>query len=110
MATGRFPSRTRLPDLEKARSHGDKALSGRPDDLDVLVSQTNTAQPMQSNGQIVDYATRGGKAYNRALQQPKPLEVSAEQYASCLADAKSSNLSSYEFLETSGFNAVVEGR
>lgn len=95
-------------DLEKALSYGDKALTARPDDLDVLVSQTNVAEQMKNNAKIVDYATRGGKAYNTALRQPKPEDVPDAQYASRLAEAKESNKSSYEFLETAAFNAIVD--
>jgi tetratricopeptide (TPR) repeat protein len=56
----------------------------------------------------MDYATRGGKAYNAVGQQPKPADVSDEQWAVNLADAKESNKSSYEFLETAAFNAIAD--
>jgi tetratricopeptide (TPR) repeat protein len=95
-------------DLEKALSYGDRALAARPDDLDVLVSQTNIAQQMKNSSKVLDYATHGGKAYNTALQRPKPEDVTDEQYASHLAEAKESNKSSYEFLETAAFNAIVD--
>jgi len=95
-------------DLEKALSYGDKALTARPDDLDVLVSQTNVAEQMKNSAKVVDYAIRGGKAYNTALQQPRPEGVSDVEYAARLADAKSSNKSSYEFLETAAFNTIVD--
>jgi tetratricopeptide (TPR) repeat protein len=95
-------------DLERALSYGDEALAARPDDLDLLVSQTNIAQQMKNNTRIVDYATRGGTTYNTALQRPKPEDVTDEQYAFRLAEAKGSNKSSYEFLETAAFNAIVD--
>jgi len=94
--------------LEKALSYGDKALTARPDDLDVLLSQTNVAQQMKNNARVVDYATRGGKAYNTGLQQPKPEGVADAQYASRLAEAREGNKSSYEFLETAAFNAIAD--
>jgi tetratricopeptide (TPR) repeat protein len=95
-------------DLEKALAYGDKALAARPDDLDVLVSQSNIAQQMKNSAKVVDYATHGGKAYTTALQQPKPPDISDEKYANRLAEAKESNKSSYEFLETAAFNAIVD--
>jgi tetratricopeptide (TPR) repeat protein len=95
-------------DVEKGLSYGDKALASAPNNLDILVSQTNLAQQAKSNAKVMDYATRGGKAYNAVGQQPKPADVSDEQWAVNLADAKESNKSSYEFLETAAFNAIAD--
>src|SRR6266446_2823945 len=53
-------------DLAKALSYGDKALAGMPSNLDILVSQANIAQQMKSNAKVMEYAARGGKAYNSA--------------------------------------------
>ncbi len=94
--------------LEKALSYGDKALAGAPTNLDILVSQTNVAQQMKSNAKVMDYATRGGKAYNSVAQTPKPEGMSDEQFAARVADAKESNKSSYEFLETVAFNTIAD--
>ncbi|MBZ5656628.1 MAG: hypothetical protein LAO56_15280 [Acidobacteriia bacterium] len=95
-------------ELEKALSYGDKALIAKADDLDVLVSQTNVAEQMKNDAKVVEYASRGGKAYNTALQRPRPEGVSDLEYASRLAEAKESNKSSYEFLETAAFNAIAD--
>jgi tetratricopeptide (TPR) repeat protein len=95
-------------DVEKGLSYGDKALASAPNNLDILVSQTNLAQQAKSNAKVMDYATRGGQAYNAVAQQPKPADVSDEQWAVNLADAKESNKSSYEFLETAAFNAIAD--
>jgi tetratricopeptide (TPR) repeat protein len=95
-------------DLEKALRYGDKALTARPDDLDLLVSQTNIAEQMKNNAKIVEYATRGGAAYNAGLRQPKPEGVTELEYASRLAQAKARNKSSYQFLETAAFNAIAD--
>jgi len=95
-------------DLEKALSYGDRALTARPDDLDLLVSQANIAEQMKDNAKIVDYACRGGQAYHRALRRPKPAGVTDSEYTSNLAEAKESNKSSYEFLETAAFNTIVD--
>ncbi len=95
-------------DLEKALAYGDKALAARPNDLDVLVSQTNIASQMKNNTKVVDYATRGGKAYNDSLHATKPDDMSAEQFAVRMEESKEGNKSSYEFLETAAFNAIAD--
>jgi tetratricopeptide (TPR) repeat protein len=94
--------------LEKALSYGDKALAAMPTNLDILVSQTNIAQQMKSNVKVMEYATRGGKAYNSAAQAPKPEGMTDEQFAVRVAEAKESNKSSYEFLETAAFNTIAD--
>jgi tetratricopeptide (TPR) repeat protein len=94
--------------LGKALSYGDKALAGAPNNLDILVSQTNIAQQMKATAKVMDYATRGGKAYNSAAKDPKPEGMSDEQFAARVAEAKESNKSSYEFLETTAFNAIAD--
>lgn len=95
-------------DLDKAMSYGEKALTGAPANLDILVSQANIAQQLKNNAKIVEYATRGGKAYNGVAQAPKPEGMSDEQFAARVADAKESNKSSYEFLETAAYNAIAD--
>jgi tetratricopeptide (TPR) repeat protein len=94
--------------LEKALSYGDKALAGAPNNLDILVSQANIAQQMKSNAKVMDYAIRGGKAYNSAAQAPKPEGMTDELFATRVAEAKESNKSSYEYLETTAFNAIAD--
>ena len=93
--------------LEKALSYGDKALTGAPTNLDILVSQTNIAQQMKSSTKVMDYATRGGTAYNSGAQAPKPEGMTDEQFAAHIAEGKESNKASYEFLETVAFNAIA---
>jgi tetratricopeptide (TPR) repeat protein len=95
-------------DLEKALSSGDKALAARPKDLDVLASQTNIAQQLKDNAKVIDYATRGGKAYNDALRATKPAGMSDAVFASRMEDSKESNKSAYQFLETAAFNAIAD--
>ncbi|PYX03201.1 MAG: hypothetical protein DMG86_04380 [Acidobacteria bacterium] len=48
---------------QKALDYGDKALTGSPRNLDILVSQANIAQLMKNNGKIVGFrpATGGRK-------------------------------------------------
>jgi len=94
--------------LEKALSYGDKALASAPTNLDILVSQVNVAQQMKSNTKVMDYSTRGGKAYTSAAHAPKPESMTDEQFATRVAEARESNKSSYEFLETAAFNTIAD--
>jgi len=95
-------------DLEKALSYGDKALEGMPGNMDILVSQTNIAQQMKSNAKVMEYAARGGQAYNEAGKSPKPEGMTDEQFAARVTEAKDGNKSSYEFLETAAFNTITD--
>jgi tetratricopeptide (TPR) repeat protein len=94
--------------LEKAMGYGDKALAAMPNNLDILVSQANIAQQMKNAAKIMDYAMRGGKAYNSAAQTPKPEGMTDEQFAVRVAEVKERNKSSYEFLETAAFNTIAD--
>src|SRR2546426_11004706 len=95
-------------DLQKAGSYGDKALAGAPHNLDILVSQTNLAQQMKDNAKIMEYATKGGEAYNSIAKQPKPESISEEEFARQLDEQKTVTKNSYEFLEAAAFNAIAD--
>jgi tetratricopeptide (TPR) repeat protein len=95
-------------DLPKALAYGDKALASAPNNLDILVSQANIAQQMKDNGKIVSYATKGGAAWNSAGKQPKAEGISDQDFAARVAEAKEGAKSSYQFLENSAFNAIVD--
>lgn len=95
-------------DLQKALAYGDKALASSPHNLDILVSQANIAQQMKNNGKVIDYAVRGGEAYNSINKEAKPEGMSDQDFASRLEEEKNSAKSSYEFLEAAAFNAIVE--
>jgi len=95
-------------DLQKALSYGDKALTGSPHNLDILVSQTSIAQQMKDNPKVIDYATKGGDIYNSIAKQKK-LDAEADQdFANRVEEEKSSAKSSYEFMEAAAFNAIAE--
>jgi tetratricopeptide (TPR) repeat protein len=95
-------------DLDKALSYGDKALAASPRNLDILVSQTNIAQQMKDGGKVMDYAVKGGQAYNSIAKQPKLPEVSDQDFATAVADAKQQNRNSYEFLEVAAYNSIAD--
>lgn len=95
-------------DLAKALEYGDKALASSAHNLDILVSQANIAQQMKDGAKVIDYAVRGGEAYNSISKEPKPEGMSDQDFASRLEEEKNSAKSSYEFLEAAAFNALVE--
>ena len=95
-------------DLDKALSYGDKALAASPRNLDILVSQTNIAQQMKDGGKVMDYAVKGGQAYDSIAKQPKLPEVSDQDFATAVADAKQENGNSYEFLEVAAYNSIAD--
>jgi len=82
-------------DLQKALEYGDKALASSPDNVDILVMQTNLAQQLKDNAKVMAYAVRGGQAYNANLK-------SAEQAA------PDNSTESYQFLEAAAFNVIVD--
>jgi tetratricopeptide (TPR) repeat protein len=95
-------------DLQKALDYGDKALAASPHNLDILVSLTNVAQQLKDNSKTVEYATKGGEAYNRLDKQTKPEGMSDQDFAARISEDKSSARNSYEFLEAAAFNAITD--
>lgn len=95
-------------DLKKALDYGDKALSGSPHNLDILVLQTNIAQQMKNNAKTLDYSTRGGEVYNSIAKQTKPESASEQEFAARIEEDKASAKNSYDFLEAAGFNAIAD--
>ena len=93
-------------DLQKALQYGDKALAASPHNLDILVSQANVAQQLKDNARLMQYATKGGEAYNSLDKQPKPEGVSDRDFAARIEEDKSAARNSYEFLEAAAFNAI----
>jgi tetratricopeptide (TPR) repeat protein len=95
-------------DLQKALEYGDKALTGSPRNLDILVSQTSIAQQLKDNAKVMDYATRGGEIYNSIPKQPKPAGVSDQQFAQNVQEEQSSAKNAHDFLEAAAYNAVAD--
>jgi tetratricopeptide (TPR) repeat protein len=94
-------------DLQKALDYGDRALAGSPHNLDILVSQASAAQQAKNNTRLIDYAARGGEVCTSIGKRTKPDDMSAEDFARQATEEKDSVRSSCDFLETSGFNAMV---
>lgn len=94
-------------DAVKALAYGDKALAAAPHNLEILVSQVQVASQMKDNAKVIDYAVKGGEAYNSLSKETKPAGMSEEEFAAHVQDEKSNNKASYEYLETSAFNAIT---
>jgi tetratricopeptide (TPR) repeat protein len=94
-------------DLQKARECGEKAVAGSPHNLDILTSQVTIAQQLKDNAQVFKYSVQGGEVFNSIEKQPKPADLSDEQFASMIASQKDANKNSYEFLEDAAFNSIA---
>jgi tetratricopeptide (TPR) repeat protein len=94
-------------DLQKALAYGDKALAGSPRNLDILVTQTSTAQELKDNDKAMDYSVRGGEIYNSISKQAKAEGASDQDLAARVEEEKNAGKSSYEFLETAAFNVIA---
>jgi tetratricopeptide (TPR) repeat protein len=87
--------------------YGDKALAAAPNYLDVLVLQVESAQKLGLTAKIMDYAIRGGKAFNGIDSEAKPAGVSDEQFAADKDQKKTAARPAYDFLEGSAFAAFA---
>jgi tetratricopeptide (TPR) repeat protein len=95
-------------DLPKALEYGDKALAGSPHNLDILVSQAGIAQQLKQNAKIIEYVEKGGRTYGGIGKEPKPEGTSDQDFAAHVAADKESAKTSHDFLESVGFNAIVD--
>jgi hypothetical protein len=94
-------------DLQKATEYGDKAAVGSPHNLDILEWQVTLALQLKDNAREFKYAEQGGEAFDSIDKQPKPADVTDEQFATMVASEKETNHSAYEFFEGAAFNAIV---
>jgi hypothetical protein len=94
-------------DSAKAMDYGSKALAAYPNNLDIIMSQVNVAQAMKDNGKVVDYAAQGAGVYNSIPKQSRPADISDAEWNSRITSEKNAAQSSYDFLETSAYNAIA---
>ena len=95
-------------DLPKALEFGDKALAASPRNLDILVTQAGIAQQMKSDAKIMEYAEKGGLAYEGIGKGAKPEGVSDEDFTTRVQSEKESVKTSHDFLESLAFNAITD--
>jgi len=91
----------------KALEWGDKALQAYPDDLELIVSDTNVAMAMKNNAKTVEFAVKGAAVYHSIVQQPKPANVSDADWNNRVLQEQDAVKSDYEFLENAAYNAIV---
>jgi tetratricopeptide (TPR) repeat protein len=95
-------------DLNKALEYGDKALAAAPQNLDILVSQANLAQQAKDNAKLMDYAAKGGTVCTGLGKETKPERMSDSEFQSQLKEEKEAGTNSCSFLESAGFNVIVD--
>src|ERR687888_1561879 len=77
-------------DLAKALEFGDKALAASPHNLDILVSQAGIAQQLKDDAKIVEYAEKGGLAFEGIGKEPKPEGLSDDEFSARTLSEKDS--------------------
>jgi tetratricopeptide (TPR) repeat protein len=95
-------------DLPKALEFGDKALVGSPHNLDILVAQAGIAQQMKDDGKIMEYAEKGGSAYENISKAVKPEGMTDQDFAARLSAEKEAAKPGHGFLESVAFNAIAD--
>ena len=93
---------------EKALAAGEKAAELAPGNLDILVSVCGVAEPLKDYEAVVEYASMGGVAFRGIATQPKPADVSAEEWANRIGQDEAAAKSSYEYLEAAALNALSQ--
>ena len=94
-------------DPAKAMEYGSKALDAYPSNLDIIMSQASVAQAMKDNGKVVDYAVQGAGVFHAIAKQPKPADLSDSDWATRISDQETATRNTYDFLETSAYNAIA---
>jgi tetratricopeptide (TPR) repeat protein len=95
-----------LSQFDKALAAGEKAMELAPGNLEILSSLCGVAESMREYGKMVDYASKGGKAFNGIAAQPKPAEMSDHDWANRIEQDQTSYRQSYEYLEAAAVNAI----
>jgi len=94
-------------DLQKALEYGDKALAASPHNLDILVSQSSTAQQAKNNLKMMEYSAKGGEVCQSIAKQAKPEGMSDDEFKNRVETEKLQAQNNCEYLETSGYNAIT---
>lgn len=91
----------------EALADGDKALEAMPNNVEILMAQVNAAQAIKDNLKVVQYAAKGGTLFNGIGKQAKPAGMTDDDFAAQNAAMKQSAQPSYEYLETTAYNAIA---
>jgi tetratricopeptide (TPR) repeat protein len=91
----------------RALEVGDKAVAAMPGELDLLASQVTVAQQMKDYAKIVDYAARGGTAFQGIGKRPKPEGMSDADFAAANNQLREEARSNHEYMEGAAYNAIA---
>ena len=94
-------------DLEKALDTGDKALVTSPRNLAILSSQVAIAQQKQDTARAFQYCIRGGDIYNSIGKQPKPANLTDEEFQGSIQADQENNKNTYQFLQNVAFSTIT---
>lgn len=94
-------------DTAQALVYGDKAVAAMPDNLDVLASQVTVAQQMKNNAKVLEYAAKGGAAFQGIGKQAKPEGLSAQDFEMHNSRMREDARSNYQYLESAAYNALA---
>lgn len=91
---------------EKAFAAGEKAAELAPGNLDILVSVCGVAEVLKDYESVVQYAVKGGVAYNEISTQARPDGFTPDDWASRITEDKNSAKQSHDYLEAAALNAI----
>jgi len=94
-------------DMQKAVEYGDKAVAAAPHNMDILSSQVDVAQKLKDNARLFKYSLMGGELYDSIAKQPKPADVSDQEFASKVASEQAENKGAYDFFEDAAYMAIA---
>ncbi len=86
---------------------GEKAVEAMPDNLDVVASLVTVLQQRKDHARVVEYAARGGRAYQGIGKQAKPEGTSDEDFAANNVQAREDEASNHQYLEGAAYNAIA---
>jgi len=93
-------------EFQKSLDYGDKALAGAPRDLGIIATQASSAIQSKNSAKAMDYVAKGGEVCHSIDKQPKPADMSDEDFARKISNEKNSTRDDCDFLETTGLNAI----
>lgn len=91
----------------EALTYGDKALALQPHNMEILMSQANTALQMKDDAKVFGYAEHAGQAFNSIGTAPKPKDVSDATYEALNADDRHANQPTYEYMQALAYNVIA---
>jgi len=94
-------------DNGQALAYGDKALAAAPNDLEILGTQANLALQTKDYAKVVDYAARGGMAFQGIAKEPKPADMSDQEFAARIEQEQASAQPAVEYLESLAVSSIA---